>query len=80
MCLANYINGCEKEAVFSGVDFNKNGRLQRFGEFCSKECANEHAGEVSEGTIVLFWDAENAPTREQFRNNVEEVNFRYRDC
>lgn len=79
MCRANYINGCEKLGTFEGIDFFK-GRVNRFGEFCSKECANEHAGEISEGTVVLFWDALNAPTQEQYQNNRDEVNYRYRDA
>lgn len=65
MCDANWINGCEKAAIL-GIQHGRNKILM----CCSQECANELAGEISEGTWCPFPDASNALTPEQIAENL----------
>lgn len=75
MCNANDINGCEKPGTIELK--SKNGRSE--GYFCSHKCANEYAGEISEGTWCPFPKAKGALTPKQIKANLEEYDYRYSD-
>lgn len=65
-CEAHYINGCE----CIGTIELKTSRGKSCGFFCSHACANEHAGEVSQGTWCPYPDAPNALTEDQIAENL----------
>lgn len=65
-CEAHYINACE----CIGTIELKTGRGKSCGFFCSEACANEHAGEISEGTWCPYPDASNALTQDQIEENL----------
>lgn len=66
-CDANDINGCEKAATLVVID--SRGRTVK-EMFCCEACANEWAGEVSEGTWSPFPNAPHALTEAQIIENM----------
>lgn len=66
MCDASWINGCTKQGTIKIVMSEPRDNCL----FCSEECANEYAGEVSEGTWCPFPNASNALTKEQIDENL----------
>lgn len=79
MCNAYDINGCEQQGSIK-LKYKSGKILTHKGielNFCSEECANEYAAEISEGTWCPFPNAHGAMTPDQIKNNLEEFDYRY---